>query len=153
MKIKRLLLCLLAPQLAGGLGSIFTAGNINSWYIYLKRPFFAPPNWLFGPVWLILYFLMGLAAYLVWQKGGRRATPVLQLFWWHLALNFLWTPVFFGLHNLGLAFLVIIALWLSIVILTLSFYKLHKTAAWLLLPYLLWVSFASILNFAFWRLN
>ena len=147
-----LALAILLCNLAGFIGSVFTMPSIPTWYAALVKPAFNPPNWIFGPVWTLLYILMGIALYLVWQKrAGARAA--IWLFLVHLVINALWSVVFFGWHEILWAFVVIILLWLMIVALIWMFYKVNKTAAYLLVPYLLWVSFASLLNYALWSLN
>lgn len=149
------LVSVLISQSAGIIGSFFTFDSVNTWYKTLNKPSFSPPNWLFAPVWLTLYTMMGISSYLVYLKRGEypQAKPALVLFGIHLALNALWSILFFGLKNPLLAFIEIIILWLTIVALIILFYKIDKIAALLLVPYLLWVSFASILNFSIWRLN
>lgn len=132
----------------GVLGSIFTISSIPTWYATLNKPFFSPPNWVFGPVWTILYILMGISLYLVWIK--RRIPAV---FWTQLLLNAIWSIIFFGMKNPLLAFVEIIILWLAIFLTIKSFYKINRLAGNLLIPYLLWVSFASILNLAIVILN
>lgn len=136
-------------QAAGTIGSIFTFSAIPNWYAYLNKPFFNPPNWIFGPVWTTLYALMGIAVYLVWKK--RKGIPF--WFWVQLVLNALWSILFFGLQNPILAFVGVVFLWLSIFLTITSFYRIHKTAAYLLVPYLLWVTFASLLNASIALLN
>ena len=136
-------------QAAGTIGSIFTFSAIPNWYAYLNKPFFNPPNWIFGPVWTTLYTLMGISVYLVWKK--RKGIPF--WFWVQLVLNALWSILFFGLQNPILAFVGVIFLWLSIFLTITSFYRIHKTAAYLLVPYLLWVTFASLLNASIALLN
>ena len=133
------------------LGAIFMPGE---WYASLKKPSWNPPPWIFGPVWSALYATMAIAAWLVWKRGGfsKQRRP-LALFLTQLALNALWTPLFFGLHRPGLAFLEIVLLWLAIAATLLAFRPVNRAAAWLLAPYLAWVSFAAALNFALWRLN
>ncbi len=157
MKIKKLnllIISILLSQAAGGIGSIATASAIPNWYTTLNKPFFNPPNWLFGPVWLTLYTMMGIALYLIWRKKPTQKTNFAKnLFLSHLVVNTLWSLVFFGLKNLGLALVVITALWLMIAWLIKLFCPIDKRASWLLLPYLLWVTFASLLNYAIWRLN
>ncbi|MCC6711064.1 MAG: tryptophan-rich sensory protein [Candidatus Pacebacteria bacterium] len=157
MKIKKpglLIISILVTQLAGIIGSIATTQAIPTWYATLNKPFFNPPNLLFGPVWLTLYTLMGISLYLIWrQKQNKQTTFAKNLFIIHLVINTLWSLVFFGLKNLGLAYLIIIFLWLMIVTLIKLFYPLNKKASFLLVPYLLWVTFASLLNYAIWRLN
>ncbi len=140
---------------AGIVGSVFTMSSIPGWYTTLARPEFAPPNWLFGPVWTILFLLMGIAAFLVWRKGlGRKeAKTALRIFVVQLVLNVLWSVIFFGLHNPGGAFVEIILLWLAIVATIYTFARVSRPAAWLLAPYILWVSFAAYLNYAIWTLN
>lgn len=133
---------------AGVLGSFFTISSIPTWYATLNKPFFSPPNWVFGPVWTTLYILMGISLYLVWQKK-----KVPSIFWIQLALNAVWSIVFFGLHSPFLALLTIIALWVTIVSTIKSFSKISKLSGNLLIPYLLWVSFASILNLSIVFLN
>ena len=137
-------------EAAGLVGTVFTLQAIPEWYALLNKPAFSPPNWLFGPVWTTLYFMMGTAAWLVWQRQG---TAALKVFWLQLALNALWTPLFFGLQN-PLAGLVCIALmWLAIVWTIVGFWRVSRPAALLMLPYLAWVSFATALNYAIWTLN
>lgn len=133
------------------LGAIFMPGE---WYASLKKPSWNPPPWIFAPVWSALYAMMAVAAWLVWKRGGfsTQRRP-LALFLAQLALNALWTPLFFGLHRPGLAFLEILLLWLAIAATLLAFRPVNSAAAWLLAPYLTWVSFAAALNFALWRLN
>jgi len=139
-------------QAAGIIGSLFTMSAIDGWYATLIRPELAPPNWVFGPVWVTLYLLMGIAAFLVWRKD-RRLNKALILFVLQLVLNSLWSIIFFGMQALGAAFVEIVFLWLAIIATIIAFQKISRTAAWLLVPYILWVSFAAYLNFAFWTLN
>ncbi len=140
---------------AGFLGSLATRPSIPGWYAALEKPSFNPPNWLFGPVWTLLYILMGIALFLVWRLGldTRGVKTAVILFLVQLALNVLWSYVFFGAHRLGGAFAVIAVLWVFILLTMLRFFPLYRAAGWLLVPYLLWVSFASVLNFSIWRLN
>jgi benzodiazapine receptor len=141
-------------QAAGGLGAIATAPKITSWYANLIKPEFSPPNWLFGPVWTILYLLMGIALFLVWKerksKEKRRAVGVFVV---QLGLNILWSFLFFGMENPGAALVEIILMWMAIAATISEFGKINKTAGWLLVPYLLWVSFATVLNGAVYWLN
>lgn len=136
---------------AAAMGGMFMPGE---WYASLKKPSWNPPGWVFGPVWTALYAMMAVAAWLVWRRGGfagqRRA---LTFFLVQLALNAAWTPLFFGLHWPGVAFGEIVLLWLAIAATIASFRPVSPIAAGLLVPYLAWVSFASVLNFALWRLN
>ena len=136
---------------AASLGAVFMPGD---WYAMLKKPSWNPPGWIFGPVWSALYPMMAVAAWLVWKRGGfaGQRRP-LTLFLVQLALNAAWTPLFFGLHWPGVAFAEIVLLWLAIVATIAAFCLVSRAAAWLLVPYLAWVSVASVLNFALWRLN
>jgi len=141
---------------AGLIGSlVMFRGDFEAWYPTLVKPAFTPPSWVFGPVWTALYILMGVAAFLVWQKDlGRRAVRVaLAWFLVQLVLNALWSPVFFGLHRIGWALVVIVLLWAAMVVTIRCFSRVSGAAALLLVPYLLWVSFATALNAALWRLN
>lgn len=149
----KLFLSLLLPQLAGIIGSVFTIKAISTWYIYLNKPSFSPPNWIFGPAWLTLYLLMGIAVYLNWTKNSKQAKFNVKLFFIHLFFNFIWTPVFFGAKNLFLALIIIFIIWLMIIVMIYSFKKVNKISSLLLIPYLLWVSFASILNYYIFILN
>lgn len=158
MKIKKPLLLvasILLSQLAGIIGSLATASAISTWYVTLVKPDFNPPNWIFGPVWITLYTLMGIALYLVWSKGNQipQVKTATSIFLLHLVVNSAWSIAFFGLKNLGLALAIIIVLWLMIVLLIRLFSKLNIWASRLLWPYLLWVSFATLLNFSLWQLN
>jgi tryptophan-rich sensory protein len=142
-------------ELAGVIGSIFTIPTIPSWYSTLRKPWFNPPNWLFGPIWLILYFLMGLSLYLVFESGGNRAIvePALWAFGVQLVLNVLWSVLFFGMHNLFYSFVEIVLLWISIAVTTVLFFMTSRAAAYLLLPYIVWVTFAALLNYYVFILN
>ena len=138
----------------GILGSILTIPSINTWYQALNKPSFSPPNWIFGPVWTTLYFLMGVAIFLILDKKITRAkNNILILFSLQLFLNFLWSNIFFGLHLPLWAFIEIIFLWINILLLVILFWKYSKPASILLVPYLLWVSFASLLNLSIVILN
>ena len=154
MKIKslpKLIFSILISQAAGLVGiliNLFAITSISGWYLFLNKPSFSPPGYIFGPVWTILYTLIGISLYLVWIKKGS-----LKLFFVHLLLNAIWTPIFFGAKNLSLAFVVIILMDLTLLMVIRSFYKIKKLAAYLLIPYLLWIIFASILNYSIWKLN
>ena len=136
---------------AAAMGGFFMPGE---WYAALKKPSWNPPGWIFGPVWTALYTMMAVAAWLVWKQGGFAAQRrPLAFFLSQLALNALWTPLFFGLHWTGVAFAEIVLLGLAIAATIAVFRPVNRTAAWLLAPYLAWVSFAAVLNFTLWRLN
>lgn len=160
MNYKRLIISLALPQLAGVVGSLFTMSAIPTWYATLQRPSFSPPNWLFGPAWVTLYILMGISVYLVWSAyakasagQSKKLKTALWLFWIHLFFNAIWSIIFFGLQNPGLAFINVIILWFLIIALMVKFWKINRWATYLLIPYLLWVSFASVLNYFIWYLN
>lgn len=139
---------------AGFLGSIATVPSIPSWYATLTRPPLNPPNWLFGPVWTLLYILMGIAGFLVWRRRDHPAAKTgLAFFGVQLGLNVLWSWLFFALHSLGLALVGIAALWLAILGTIERFYRVEPLAAYLLVPYIAWTSFAAYLNAAYWYLN
>ncbi len=142
---------LCACFLAASMGAFFMPGE---WYSVLLKPSWNPPNWLFGPVWSVLYAMMAVSAWLVWRRGGfsSQGRP-LRIFILQLLLNALWTPLFFGLKLPGVAFAEILLLWLAIIMTIRVFLRVDRIAAWLLVPYLGWVSFAAILNFTLWRLN
>jgi tryptophan-rich sensory protein len=144
----------LASFAAAALGGATTAGSVRDWYPTLAKPSWNPPSWLFGPVWTALYAMMAVAAWLVWRRGGFAAQcRPLALFLTQLGLNAAWTPLFFGLHWPGIAFAEIMLLWLAIAATIAAFRPVSHPAAWLLAPYLAWVSFAAILNLTLWRLN
>lgn len=151
----RLFIAVVGSEFAGIIGSVFTAPAIPVWYASLVKPALNPPSWVFGPVWTTLYALMGIAAFLVWKKGLDRKNVRIALgaFIGQLILNTLWSILFFGLQSLGGALVEIVFLWLAILATIIAFFNISKTAAWLLAPYLLWVSFAAYLNFALWTLN
>jgi translocator protein len=150
-KVWKLIISLVLPFLIGGIASLFTSSSVSTWYVTLLKPEFNPPGWIFGPVWTILYLMMGVSMYLVWQK--RFAIHALALYFFQLVLNGLWSILFFGLKNPFYAFIEIIILWFAIVMTAIHFYKIEKMSAYLLLPYLLWVSFAAVLNFFIMVLN
>ena len=136
---------------AAAMGGLFMPGE---WYAALKKPSWNPPGWIFGPVWTVLYTMMAVAAWLVWKRGGFAAQRrPLMLFLVQLALNAAWTPLFFGLHWTGVAFAEIVLLCLAIAATIAAFRPVGRVAAWLLAPYLAWVSFAAVLNCVLWRLN
>lgn len=154
-KYYKLALTIIGCELVGLISTPFTISAIPNWYNRLNKPPFSPPNWVFGPVWTILYLLMGIAAFLVWQKGlkKKKVTEALTYFGLQLVFNFIWTFLFFGLRSPLLGLIDITVLWIFIVLTILKFYKISKPAAYMLIPYLLWVSFASLLNFSVLVLN
>ena len=158
MKIKiflKLIVAVLIVELAGVIGSFFTIPSISGWYSNLVKPVLNPPNWIFAPVWTTLYALMGVAAFLIWRHGlrQRRTKFALAIFSAQLVLNVLWSIIFFGFQNPFLAFIEVIILWLAIVWTIFAFYKFSRLAACLLMPYILWVSFAGYLTYSIWVLN
>lgn len=159
MKIKinipKLIFSIAICQLAGFIGSIFTSPSIPTWYASLNKPVFNPPSWIFAPVWTTLFFLMGVSLYLVWEKGlkEKKVKIALGFFSAQLLLNVLWSVIFFGLQQPLYAFIEIIILWTAILLTILKFYKISKPAAYLLMPYTLWVGFAAVLNYSLWMIN
>lgn len=184
MKVKkfdtylRFFISIIICQLAGIIGSFFTIPAIDSWYSALRKPFFNPPSWIFGPVWSLLFLLMGISLFLVWEKkfaivvtakekgqktwnafskklwiGSWREENSVAIFILQLILNILWSILFFGLRSPFLAYFEILALWFAILFTIMNFYRTSKLAAYLLLPYFVWVSFAAILNYFLWNLN
>ena len=149
-----LVVCLALCFGAAAIGSLFTGPAVSTWYQQIRRPSYAPPNWLFGPIWTALYAMMAIAAWLVWRKGDAASrTLPLSLFAVQLALNTAWSPIFFGLRSFGGALVAIVALWLAILATLVAFLRVSVPAGVLLVPYLGWVSFAAVLNFSIWRLN
>ena len=127
---------------------------VDEWYTALAKPSWNPPNWLFGPVWSVLYLLMAISVWLVWKKEGVVGAIVpLSIFLLQLVLNAAWSWLFFGTHEMGIAFIEIVVLWIAILVNIILFWKINPINGILLLPYLLWVSFASVLNYTLWRLN
>lgn len=151
----KLLISIALPQLVGILSGLASVGGSGEWYASLTKPSFTPPSWVFGPAWTLLYLMMGIALYLVWRKGlsesGVKAAIVIFLI--QMALNGIWSPLFFGMHAPGLAMIDIVLLWCAIVATVYVFFRQSKTAGALLVPYLAWVSFAAVLNYSFWQLN
>lgn len=156
-KINWLNLCLaiVICEAAGLVGSWPTFSAVRTWYPTLVKPWFTPPAWIFGPVWTVLYLLMGISLYLIWQKGinEKGIKAAVELFFLQLIANAAWSLIFFGLHSLAGAFAEIIILWLLLTETIFTFYKFNKLAAKLLLPYLAWVSFAAWLTYSTWMLN
>ncbi|MGW8184922.1 MAG: TspO/MBR family protein [Candidatus Moraniibacteriota bacterium] len=153
-KIYKLIIALLIPQLAGGLGSLFTASSVKGWYTTIQKAPLNPPGWIFGPVWTVLFLLMGYALYIVWISEDKAKKNLAYVaFAIQLALNVFWSVIFFGLKSPGLALAEILILWLAIIFNIFIFYRISRTSAWLLVPYLLWVTFAAYLNYSIWILN
>lgn len=151
----KLLIALGLPLAVAATAGYFTVAGVGSWYQTILRPAWNPPNWVFGPVWTVLYLLMGLALYLVWIAPGsapRKRTGI-ALWGVQLAANFCWSLFFFNLHRIGTALADLALLWLLILLTIFAFARIDKRAAWLLVPYISWVSFAGILNFTIWMLN
>jgi tryptophan-rich sensory protein len=156
MKIdaKKLVFSILLCMIAAIIGSVFTTSAIPGWYESLQKPFFSPPNWAFAPVWTTLYILMGISLYLVIiKKADKNITMGLYLFGIQLFLNALWSVLFFGLRNPFYGLIGIVALWISILLTIIQFWKIERKAAYLLVPYIIWVTIASFLNYYVWILN
>ena len=153
-KFLKLIISLVVVYTTAFFGSYFTFPSISGWYVHLVKPSFSPPNWIFGPVWTVLYLMMTISFYLIWEKKKliNIKQPV-RLFCLQLLFNFFWSLLFFGLHQPFFAFIDIILLWIFILLTILEFKKKSKTAGYLLIPYLLWVSFALILNLSIVLLN
>jgi tryptophan-rich sensory protein len=176
--IVKFVISILLCQLVGLVGSIFTTSAIDTWYVFLNKPSFTPPGSFIGAVWIILFFLMGISLYLVWSKkwkieatvqgslpkswnrfseklwsGAWQEENAFLIFTLQLVLNILWSVIFFGLKSPGPAFFELLALWFAILYTIANFYRISKPASYLLLPYILWVSFAGYLNFLVWRMN
>jgi len=151
--LKLIIACILCLSV-GWIGSFFT-DSASGWYQNLNKPFFNPPGWVFAPVWTALYIIMGVSVFLIWQKGlsERKVKIALIFFIVQLLLNAIWTPLFFGLESPFAAFVDIVFLWLAILITIVLFFKLSRAAAFLLIPYILWVTFAAVLNFSIWIMN
>ncbi len=155
MKIKKLITALALPQLAGLIGAFFTMESVKTWYVDINKPFFTPPNWIFAPVWTLLYLMMGISHYLIWTSKTKEVTKkaAFNYYYMQLALNTLWSILFFGLQNPWLGFGGIIILLITI-IQTLRYFKIINIKAfYVLLPYTAWVSFATILNLAVALMN
>jgi len=151
----RLIIAILICQMIGLIGAVFTSSSVSTWYVTLTKPSFNPPNWVFAPVWTTLYIMMGISAFLVWEKGleDQKVKTSLSIFGIQLILNLSWTIIFFGLKSTMGGLVVIIILWFLILLTILHFYKLSKVAGIILLPYIMWVSFATVLNTAIVILN
>lgn len=152
--LKKIVIMIIIAELAGVIGSVFTFPAIGSWYASLAKPWFTPPAWIFGPAWTVLYALMGIAAGLVWHARKANARQAaLKLYFAQLGLNVLWSLIFFGMHSPLYALVNIVVLWIVIALTIKAFYPISKNAAMLLVPYILWVTFATALNAGVWLLN
>ena len=153
--IIRLIISILVCQLAGFVGSIFTRASVSTWYATLNKPSFTPPSWLFGPVWISLYALMGISAFLIWNQGLEKEEVKVALIFFgiQLVLNAFWSAAFFGLRSPFAGLIVIVALWIFILLTVLYFFRVSSTAGVLLLPYIGWVSFAAVLNVSLFFMN
>src|SRR4030042_5396906 len=152
-KIAKLVAAILITNAAGLLGSVFTTPNIGGWYASIQKAAFTPPNWVFAPAWTTLFVLMGISLFLVWEKDLKKNKIAVGIFVVQMTLNVLWSVLFFGMQNPFLAFVEIIALWIAILATIVLFYRVDRRAAWLLVPYIVWVSFAAFLNYSVWILN
>jgi translocator protein len=155
MDIIKLIVSIVACEGAGGIGAIFTTRAIPAWYAGLKKPTFTPPNSVFGPIWITLYLLMGIAVFLVWREGlGQEGVTIaFVIFWAQLVLNILWSVIFFGLKSLFGGMVMILLLWIAILINIIAFFGVSPLAGSLLIPYIIWVSIAANLNVQVWKLN
>jgi translocator protein len=150
----KLIICIVLCLLVGGISGGLTASSIPTWYLTINKPSWNPPNWIFGPVWTMLYVFMGIALARLWDSPSSAVkTTAIVLFGAQLVLNFMWSVIFFNWHTMGIAFAEIILLWGVLLTCIFTFAKIDNTSAWLFVPYISWVSFASILNFAVWQLN
>jgi translocator protein len=151
--IYKILLCAFVCLCLGGASGFLTSGSIQSWYPTIVKPSWNPPNWIFGPVWSLLYIMMGTSFALMWHSKNTDKKKAYRLFFIQFGLNLIWTPIFFGLYNIGLAFIVIVLMVICIILTIIEFNKIKPLAAYLLIPYVSWVSFATILNGTICSLN
>ena len=153
--IVKAIIAIAIPLMVGATSGFFTISGVESWYQTIQKPSWNPPNWIFGPVWTTLYVMMGIALFLVWKEDTSEELKkiALALFAVQLTLNFFWSFIFFNQQQPGWALVEIIAMWFFILLTIFAFAQVNKTAAWLLVPYISWVSFASILNYTIWQLN
>jgi translocator protein len=154
-EIPKLIVSIIIAFIAAGIGSLATSSQITTWYSTLAKPSWSPPNWVFGPVWTTLYLLMGIALFLVWREGFERQDVkiAMGIFGVQLILNVLWSVVFFSFHSLFGGFIVILVLWIAILATIIAFYTISKPAGIILIPYIIWVSIASYLNYTVYLLN
>lgn len=151
----KLIIAIAIPVAVGAISGFFTATGVESWYQTINKPSWNPPSWIFGPVWTTLYVMMGIALFLVWKSDSSDILKktAIALFAIQLILNFFWSFIFFNQHQIGWALVEIIAMWIFILLTIFAFGNVSKLAAWLLVPYISWVSFATILNYTIWKLN
>ena len=151
----KLVISVAIPVSVGAISGFFTVSEVGGWYQTINKPSWNPPGWIFGPVWITLYIMMGIALYMVWKTDadpGLKKTAIV-IFAIQLMLNFFWSFIFFNQHQVGWALVEILGMWIFILLTIFAFAKVNNNAAWLLVPYISWVSFASILNYAIWKLN
>ena len=153
--IFKLIISIAIPLAVGGIAGIFTSSSVNGWFTTITKPSFNPPNWLFAPVWTALYIMMGIAFFLIWKSDAatKIKNAAMGLFFLQLAFNFLWSFIFFYAHQPGWALVDILLMWLAILCTIIYFTKISAIATWLMVPYICWVSFATVLNYAIWKLN
>ncbi len=153
--MKKLIISIILCVGVGAIAGYLTAGESSGeWFRNLQKPSFQPPNWIFGPVWTTLYILMGISLWKVWKKPNSRERNIaITIFFAQLLFNFLWSVLFFNWHAIGMALIDILILWILILATIFSFAKHSKVAAWLLVPYISWVSFATILTYTIWKMN
>lgn len=152
--IVKLIVSLIIPLSVGSVAGMFTSQAVPNWYASLNRPSFSPPNWVFGPVWTTLYILLGISFFLIWKENrSKQRNLAIKVFAIQMFLNFAWSFIFFYFNMIGAALLEIILLWINIAVMIYLFYKIKPLAAYLNIPYLLWVSFATILNAGYYFLN
>lgn len=151
----KLVLSIALPLLVGGFAGLFTVSEINGWFQTIKKPWWQPPNWVFGPVWTVLYLLMGIAFYLIWKSPVPAKQKRMAIILWivQLVFNFFWSFIFFKKHQIDWALGEIVLLWAFILLTILYFGRISKAAAWLMVPYVCWVSFASVLTLTIYQLN
>ena len=151
----KLLICISICELVGVSGAFFTKSSLSTWYVTLHKPSFNPPGWLFGPVWILLYLSMGIALFLIIKDGfvTREIILAVCFFTAQLLFNGLWSYIFFGKKELFLSFIDLVLLWVLILITIIIFYKTNNISGYIMIPYLLWVSFAGILNWSIWKMN
>ena len=153
-QIFKLLASLALPLVLGAIAGLFTAEAVPEWYETLNRPPFNPPNWLFGPVWTVLYILLGISLFLIWKQcPSKERNLAIFVFLLQQALNFGWSFIFFYFNMIGFALIEIILLWISIIVMLVLFYKIKPMTAYINIPYLIWVTFATILNASYYILN